>query len=68
MFIIYGCKGTKIFIIVQYLKWGFDEYLEMRNKMGENRYEKRKSLLKNFLFYEVSSGVEPLYTVLQTVT
>jgi hypothetical protein len=47
---------------------GFDEYLEMRNKMGENRYEKRKSLLKNFLFYEVSSGVEPLYTVLQTVT
>lgn len=25
-------------------------------------------LLKNFLFYEVSSGVEPLYTVLQTVT
>ena len=23
MFIIYGCKGTKIFIIVQYLKMGF---------------------------------------------
>ena len=36
--------------------------------MEESRYEKRKFLLKNFLFYEVSSGVEPLYTVLQTVT
>ena len=30
--------------------------------------KKRKLLLKNFLYYEVSSGVEPLYTVLQTVT
>lgn len=30
--------------------------------------KKRKFFNKNFLFYEVSSGVEPLYTVLQTVT
>ena len=41
--------------------------------MGFSREEienKKKEILlkKNFLFCEVSSGVEPLYTVLQTVT
>ena len=40
--------------------------------MGFSREEienkKKETLFKGFPFCEVSSGVEPLYTVLQTVT
>ena len=37
--------------------------------MGESRYEKKEVLIEELpFFYEGSSGVEPLYTVLQTVT
>ena len=35
---------------------------DMENKKGNPFF------LKGFPFFEVSSGVEPLYTVLQTVT
>ena len=49
---------------------------DMENKKGKiwkikkGRYgkQKRKPFFKGFPFCEVSSGVEPLYTVLQTVT
>ena len=41
---------------------------DMENKKGRYGKQKRKPFLKDFLFCEVSSGVEPLYTVLQTVT
>ena len=42
----------------------------MENKKGRYGKQKRKPFfLKGFPFFcEVSSGVEPLYTVLQTVT
>ena len=40
---------------------------DMQNKKGNYGKQKRKPFLKDFLC-EVSSGVEPLYTVLQTVT
>ena len=40
---------------------------DMQNKKNYGK-QKRKPFLKDFLFCEVSSGVEPLYTVLQTVT
>ena len=48
---------------------------DMQNKKGNYGKQKRKlwktkkeTLFKGFPFCEVSSGVEPLYTVLQTVT
>ena len=48
---------------------------DMENKKGRYGKQKRKiwktkkeTLFKGFPFCEVSSGVEPLYTVLQTVT
>ena len=41
---------------------------DMQNKKGRYEKQKRKPFLKGFPFFEVSSGVEPLYTVLQTVT
>ena len=41
---------------------------DMENKKGKIWKTKKETLLKDFLFCEVSSGVEPLYTVLQTVT
>ena len=42
-----------------------------REGMGKQKKiwkTKKETLLKGFPFCEVSSGVEPLYTVLQTVT
>ena len=42
---------------------------DMQNKKGNYGKQKKETLfLKGFPFFEVSSGVEPLYTVLQTVT
>ena len=49
---------------------------DMENKKGRYAKQKKKLwktkketlFLKGFPFCEVSSGVEPLYTVLQTVT
>ena len=48
---------------------------DMENKKGRYAKQKKKlwktkkeTLFKGFPFCEVSSGVEPLYTVLQTVT
>ena len=42
---------------------------DMENKKGRYGKQKRKPFFfKGFPFCEVSSGVEPLYTVLQTVT
>ena len=36
--------------------------------MGRVDMKKKEVLIEELPFYEVSSGVEPLYTVLQTVT
>lgn len=36
--------------------------------MVERVIWKKEALVEELPFYEVSSGVEPLYTVLQTVT
>ena len=41
---------------------------DMQNKKGKIWKTKKETLFKGFPFCEVSSGVEPLYTVLQTVT
>ena len=42
---------------------------DMENKKREDIENKKGNpFLKGFPFCEVSSGVEPLYTVLQTVT
>ena len=40
----------------------------MQNKKRNYGKQKKETLFKGFPFFEVSSGVEPLYTVLQTVT
>ena len=50
------------------LRMGFGRE-DMQNKKRNYGKQKRKPFfLKGFPFCEVSSGVEPLYTVLQTVT
>ena len=56
------------------LRMGFGRE-DMQNKKRNYGKQKRKiwktkkeTLFKGFPFCEVSSGVEPLYTVLQTVT
>ena len=56
------------------LRMGFGRE-DMENKKGRYAKQKKKLwktkkeiLFKGFPFCEVSSGVEPLYTVLQTVT
>ena len=41
---------------------------DMENKKGKIWKTKKETLFKGFPFCDVSSGVEPLYTVLQTVT
>ena len=41
---------------------------DMQNKKETMENKKGNPFLKGFPFCEVSSGVEPLYTVLQTVT
>ena len=41
---------------------------DMQNKKETMENKKGNPFLKGFPFFEVSSGVEPLYTVLQTVT
>ncbi len=42
---------------------------DMENKKGRYGKQKRKPFFERISFFcEVSSGVEPLYTVLQTVT
>ena len=41
---------------------------DMQNKKKKLWKTKKETLFKGFPFCEVSSGVEPLYTVLQTVT
>ena len=41
---------------------------DMENKKGKIWKTKKETLFKGFPFFEVSSGVEPLYTVLHTVT
>ena len=45
--------------------WKTKEDMENKRRYGK---QKRKPFFKGFPFCEVSSGVEPLYTVLQTVT
>ena len=50
------------------LRMGFGRE-DMQNKKKKLWKTKKETLfLKGFPFCEVSSGVEPLYTVLQTVT
>ena len=49
------------------LRMGFGRE-DMENKKGKIWKTKKETLFKGFPFFEVSSGVEPLYTVLQTVT
>ena len=49
------------------LRMGFGRE-DMQNKKETMENKKGNPFLKGFPFCEVSSGVEPLYTVLQTVT
>ena len=49
------------------LRMGFGRE-DMQNKKETMENKKGNPFLKGFPFFEVSSGVEPLYTVLQTVT
>ena len=49
------------------LRMGFGRE-DMQNKKKKLWKTKKETLFKGFPFCEVSSGVEPLYTVLQTVT
>ena len=47
------------------------EDMENKRRCGKQKKilkTKKETLFKGFPFCEVSSGVEPLYTVLQTVT
>ena len=59
---------SSVIVVAKLLKKDKKQVVSMKKDSSRGLYKQKKEVYLQTSFVEVSSGVEPLYTVLQTVT
>ena len=59
---------SSVIVVAKLLKKDKKQVVSMKKDSSRGLYKQKKEACREASFVEVSSGVEPLYTVLQTVT